>query len=61
MPLLAELVRRFVLSSYRENLFEQIFCAELLQGCWLAGLQLVEMTGHSSTSRAMTWSPPAAT
>ena len=27
----------------RENLFEQIFCAELLQGCWLAGLQAVEI------------------
>ena len=43
MPPLAELVRSFELSSYRENIFEQIFCAELLQGCWLAGLQPIEI------------------
>ena len=33
MPPLAALVHSFELSSYRENIFEQIFCAELLQGC----------------------------
>jgi len=38
-----ELVRSFELSSYRANLFEQIFCSELLQGCWLAGLPPVEI------------------
>ena len=43
MPPLAELVQSFTLSSYRENLFEQIFCTELLQGCWLAGLPPVEI------------------
>src|SRR4051794_783581 len=43
MPPLAELVQSFKLSSYRANLFEQIFCAELLQGCWLAGLPPVEI------------------
>jgi len=32
-----------MLSSYRENLFEQIFCSELLQGCWLAGLPPIEI------------------
>jgi len=40
---LDELVRSFELSSYRENLFEQIFCSELLQGCWVAGLPPVEI------------------
>ena len=43
MPPLAELAQSFKLSSYRANLFEQIFCAELLQGCWLAGLPPVEI------------------
>jgi hypothetical protein len=38
-----DLVRSFELSSYRENLFEQIFCSELLQGCWLAGLPPIEI------------------
>jgi hypothetical protein len=44
MPPLAELERSFTLSSYRENLLEQIFCAELLQGCWLADLPPVEIS-----------------
>lgn len=38
-----DLVRSFELSSYRENLFEQIFCSEFLQGCWLAGLPPIEI------------------
>lgn len=38
-----DLVRSFELSNYREKLFEQIFCSELLQGCWLAGLPPVEI------------------
>lgn len=38
-----ELVRAFELSSYRANLFEQIFCSELLQGCWVAGLPPIEI------------------
>ncbi len=37
------LVRSFELSSYRANLFEQIFCSELLQGAWLAGLPPIEI------------------
>ena len=37
------LARSFELSSYRENLFEQIFCSELLQGCWVAGLPPIEI------------------
>jgi hypothetical protein len=40
---LRNLIRSFELSSYRANLFEQIFCSELLQGCWLAGLPPVEI------------------
>jgi len=40
---LESLARSFELSSYRENLFEQIFCSELLQGCWVAGLQPIEI------------------
>jgi len=40
---LDDLVSSFELSSYRENLFEQIFCSELLQGCWVAGLPPVEI------------------
>lgn len=43
MPPLATLVRSFELSNYRENIFEQIFCAELLQGCWRAGLPALEI------------------
>src|SRR5438270_12925038 len=43
MSPLAELVQSFKLSSYRANLFEQIFCSELLQGCWVAGLPPVEI------------------
>jgi len=38
-----DLARSYELSSYRENLFEQIFCSELLQGCWVAGLPPVEI------------------
>ena len=38
-----DLVRSYELYSYRENLIEQIFCSELLQGCWLAGLPPVEI------------------
>lgn len=38
-----DLVRSYELSSYRENLIEQVFCSELLQGCWLAGLPPVEI------------------
>lgn len=37
------LVRSFALSSYRESLFTQLFVAELLQGCWVAGLPEVEI------------------
>lgn len=40
---LDDLVRSFEYSSYRENLFEQIFCSELLQGCWRAGLGPIEI------------------
>ncbi len=40
---LEDLIRSFELSSYRENLLEQIFCAELLQGWWQAGLPPVEL------------------
>ena len=37
------LVRSYELSSYRESLFAQLFVAELLQGCWIAGLKPVEI------------------
>jgi hypothetical protein len=40
---LETLARSNELSSYRENLFEQIFCSELLQGCWVAGLPPIEI------------------
>lgn len=40
---LNQLVRSYELSSYRENLLEQLFCSELLQGAWLAGLAPLEL------------------
>src|SRR5438874_13241347 len=40
---LEDLVRSYELSSYRESLFAQLFVAELLQGCWIAGLKPVEI------------------
>ncbi len=40
---LEALVRSFTLSSYRESLFTQLFIAELLQGCWIAGLAELEI------------------
>ena len=32
------------LSSYRESLLEQLFCADLIQGCWAAGQPPVELS-----------------
>ncbi|HEV3164123.1 MAG TPA: hypothetical protein VGZ22_08830 [Isosphaeraceae bacterium] len=40
---LVALIQSFEMSTYRENLFEQIFCSELLQGAWVAGLAPVEI------------------
>ena len=40
---LEELVAGFDLSTYRENTFEQVFCAELLQAAWLAGRPPLEI------------------
>jgi hypothetical protein len=40
---LEDLVRSYELSSYRESLLAQLFIAELLQGCWIAGLRPVEI------------------
>src|SRR5213080_4688345 len=40
---LEDLVRSYQLSSYRESLLAQLFVAELLQGCWIAGLEPVEI------------------
>lgn len=43
-PSLAQLLTMPELSSYRESLLEQLFCAELVQGCWLAGHPPVELS-----------------
>jgi len=40
---LNELLKDYKSSSYRENILEQIFCAELLQAAWCVGLPLVEI------------------
>lgn len=32
------------LSTYRESLLEQLFCADLIQGCWAAGQPPVELS-----------------
>src|SRR4051794_37851447 len=41
---LASLLSSFELSSYRESLLEQLFVADLVQGCWAAGLPPVELS-----------------
>jgi hypothetical protein len=40
---LQELIAGFELSTYRENVFEQVFCAELLQAAWIQGLPALEI------------------
>lgn len=40
---LQSFITSYELSSYRENLLEQIFCAELLQGCWTGGFPPLEI------------------
>jgi hypothetical protein len=40
---LESFITSYELSSYRENLLEQIFCSELLQGCWTGGFPPVEI------------------
>jgi hypothetical protein len=40
---LQELVKSAELSSYRENLLQQLLCVELLQACWLRGLPPLEL------------------
>lgn len=40
---LKSIITNYELSSYRESLLEQIFCADLLQGCWMGGFPPVEI------------------